>query len=814
MPLLPKHWQMPILHINSISPVTQPGGIDPGAGELGGLTLTPGVYMATTFKISNVDLTLDAQGDSNAVFVFQTAAALTVGIPGPTGARSIILTNGALARNVYWYVGSAATINGAGGGTMVGTIIAYSAITFSTAGNGNQTVLNGRALSLNASVTMVNTTINATNTWTGLTSANFTTATNWSRGSVPIGIEEVLIPNVSTNQPIISSGISPLHNLTLYNGAALTVTGTLQVAGFINNLGTSLTATSGTIAYNGSLVQTVRPSTFVNNTIQNLTINNTSSGPNSGVNLSGTLNITGVVTPTIGSLTTNGNLILKSAATGTASIAAGTGNYISGNVVVERFIASNNRKKYGLLTSPVNSPTIYNAWQEGGFLLGTGFGTQITNSTGTSPANGFDATSFSGLASIFTYNDDNASGSKWVSLTNTNVNTLNVGKGYLLFVRGDRSIQPASSSVGNTTLRATGTVNVGTYVATGLTTGPNKFSLVANPYPCAIDWLSAGITKTELNASFTIFDPNLEVFITSNGTTLSPSVASQQQPRYIQSGQAFFVQTNPPGAAPGLTITEAAKTTVPTTTSSTTVFGNEDQKQARLNLNVYSANDNAFADGVVALFDKNYKGGIDKEDAGKMDNFNETFALTRNNNNLSIEGRPLFNNGDTLFFSMRNFAKKGYSLVMDGSNFKDVNAMLEDRYTGTKQPLQLNASNTYGFVVNNDAASASNNRFMITFGSTATNSAEGLIDNIPTLFVKLSPNPVLNQLQVNFKTAIAENTVIKVLNSLGQTVRKVDAGKVNAGNINISTASLSNGLYTVQLISGGKKVASQKMVKQ
>ncbi|PJJ11096.1 Ig-like domain-containing protein [Flavobacterium sp. 1] len=146
----------------SISPASKPGGSDPNAGELGGLTLAPGVYKSAsgTFKISNGDLTLDAKGDPNATWVFQTAAGLTVGIAGPTGAKSVILKNGALAKNVFWYVGSSATINGAGGGTMVGTIIATSGVTFSTPGNAVQTVLNGRAISLVASVTMVNTTIN------------------------------------------------------------------------------------------------------------------------------------------------------------------------------------------------------------------------------------------------------------------------------------------------------------------------------------------------------------------------------------------------------------------------------------------------------------------------------------------------------------------------------------------------------------------------------------------------------------------------------------------------------------------------------
>ena len=148
---------------NSISPASKPGGIDPGAGELGGLTLAPGVYKSAsgTFKISNGNLTLDAKGDPNAVWIFQTAAGLTVGIAGPTGARSVLFLNGVgQPNNVYWYVGSAATINAAGGGVMVGNIIAYSGVTFSTPGVAVQTVLDGRAISLVASVTMVNTTIN------------------------------------------------------------------------------------------------------------------------------------------------------------------------------------------------------------------------------------------------------------------------------------------------------------------------------------------------------------------------------------------------------------------------------------------------------------------------------------------------------------------------------------------------------------------------------------------------------------------------------------------------------------------------------
>jgi hypothetical protein len=136
----------------------------PGA-NLASVTLLPGTYKAPSgsFLIEGGDLTLDAQGDANATWVFQMASTLTVGGPGAAAPQSIILAGEAQAKNVFWQVGSAATINAAGGGTMVGTIIAQDGVTFSTDGNNAPELivtLNGRALSLGASVTMVNTVIN------------------------------------------------------------------------------------------------------------------------------------------------------------------------------------------------------------------------------------------------------------------------------------------------------------------------------------------------------------------------------------------------------------------------------------------------------------------------------------------------------------------------------------------------------------------------------------------------------------------------------------------------------------------------------
>lgn len=87
--------------------------------------------------------------------MFQVPSSLTVGLSATP--RSVLLINGAQAKNVFWQVGSAARIED--GSTMVGTIIASAGVTLSTVGQTLQTLLTGRAIGLNASVTMVNTTI-------------------------------------------------------------------------------------------------------------------------------------------------------------------------------------------------------------------------------------------------------------------------------------------------------------------------------------------------------------------------------------------------------------------------------------------------------------------------------------------------------------------------------------------------------------------------------------------------------------------------------------------------------------------------------
>jgi hypothetical protein len=131
------------------------------AAELGNTTIYPGVYKnASSVGITTGPLTLDAQGNPNAYWVFQIGSSLTVGTP--TASESVILINGAQASHVFWAVGGlpGAVINYGGGGTMVGTVISQPGITVSSPGVAAVTTINGRVIALNASTTLVNTVIN------------------------------------------------------------------------------------------------------------------------------------------------------------------------------------------------------------------------------------------------------------------------------------------------------------------------------------------------------------------------------------------------------------------------------------------------------------------------------------------------------------------------------------------------------------------------------------------------------------------------------------------------------------------------------
>lgn len=120
------------------------------AGNLGGTTLNPGLYKSTSFlEISSGDLTLDALGNANAVFIFQMVSSLNT-----TTGRQIILSGSANPANIFWQVGSSATLGTSS--VFQGNILALTSISLASGAT-----LNGRALARNGAVTLDSNPINS-----------------------------------------------------------------------------------------------------------------------------------------------------------------------------------------------------------------------------------------------------------------------------------------------------------------------------------------------------------------------------------------------------------------------------------------------------------------------------------------------------------------------------------------------------------------------------------------------------------------------------------------------------------------------------
>jgi hypothetical protein len=135
------------------------------SGDLVGQTLTPGVYKSTSSLGLTGTVTLDAQGDSHAVFIFQIASTLITGSNG-----SVNLIGGAQACNVFWQVGSSATLGT--GTTFRGNILALTSITATTGAT-----IDGRALARNGAVTLDTNTITRTQCATTTTTTTLTSST-------------------------------------------------------------------------------------------------------------------------------------------------------------------------------------------------------------------------------------------------------------------------------------------------------------------------------------------------------------------------------------------------------------------------------------------------------------------------------------------------------------------------------------------------------------------------------------------------------------------------------------------------------------
>lgn len=158
-----------------------------GVTQLDGLTFTPGVYSfaPSANLLVNGTVYLDFQGNSDALFIFQTASTLVT----MTGSNVIALNNNdqtCVGANVYWAVGSSATIDGA---QFIGTVIAHTTITMTSDAN-----VSGRIIALGGAVTMINNDISACGSSDGGTPPNpkpcsdFVTGGGWIGDKSTFGV--------------------------------------------------------------------------------------------------------------------------------------------------------------------------------------------------------------------------------------------------------------------------------------------------------------------------------------------------------------------------------------------------------------------------------------------------------------------------------------------------------------------------------------------------------------------------------------------------------------------------------------------------
>lgn len=175
----------------------------------GGQTLVSGVYTAAGSIFVGGDLTLDAGGDPAAVFIFQArTGALTTaaGIAGGVPNTRVLLTNGAQACNVFWQVGSSATISTYT--QFVGNILSLQSTTLQT----SATLAGGRALSRNGAVTLDTNTIHTATCATPVAIAATPTATTPATAAAPTPTTPLATPTRTRRR--VASGRATLTGPT------------------------------------------------------------------------------------------------------------------------------------------------------------------------------------------------------------------------------------------------------------------------------------------------------------------------------------------------------------------------------------------------------------------------------------------------------------------------------------------------------------------------------------------------------------------------------------------------------------------------
>lgn len=582
-----------------------------------------------------------------------------------------------------------------------------------------------------------------TYTWSGITSEDFGTASNWLLNCVPPQYATInfasTVHNICkldqhrylTNITNDSNAVAAKNILDL-NGHRLSVVGQLSfptaaITGKINaedGLDT-MEFLGASPYYTVASNQVIPTNLFTNKTVANLRFDNAA-----GVTEQDSIFITHTVQPINGNYNTGQSLTLRSTALLTARvtpISNTTTTKIIGNVVIERYIPSGNNRAWRLLSAAIKhtptTQTIFESWQENmRAMTGNyqpGYGTYVSR-INAGITNGYDSSS---NTNSLRYYD----GFQWVTPLTTNDPTTDKltdwGGARFLFVRGDKTIlpdyylNPNIPYQGVTTLRQTGEINQGTVTVgkAGLV-----FSLIPNPYASPIDLDAVGQYTANNQSNFFVWDATLNSIggfrtLTKVGSTYiaTPSTGSSTDDnnlRYLQSGQAFMIADTIQ-----LTFNEDMK--------ADNLFTHNVYKSTslvkELETELYNINTPAaplLVDGTRIFFDSSYNNNYAaSEDVLKLTNNNECLAIGVSGKNLVISKQQEPLTTDTIQMKFWQTTLSNYRLTFKANNFgTGTTAVLIDQYTNTVTPLSNSNPTNYDFTVTSATGSWNINRFIIT----------------------------------------------------------------------------------------------------
>lgn len=592
------------------------------------------------------------------------------------------------------------------------------------------------------------------------------------------------------------TGNTTANDILINEGATLNIgANTLTTTGDVTNNGT-LTATDATIIAQGSFSQTFSGNAFE---AAQLTVNAASTS----LTLDTAVDINQLLTLTNGELITNDNLTLSSNATQSAMIDQVTSGTITGNVTIERFVPA--RRAFRFVTSPVTTTTtIRQNWQENG-ATAAGFGTHITGST--VGADGFDTTP-SGNPSLFTY-DNSAVTPTLTPIGNTDVNTLTAGDSYLLFVRGDRTIDVTSNSAvpTDTRLRASGTIITGTTTIMGgdLNQTAGSFNLIGNPYQATVEMNTIVGNATNINTNqYYVWDATLgsrgayvTVLLTGTGST---NGAGSEANHFFQPWQSAFVTTvaTVGDNSTAITFNESDKVIGEDTdiffTDEDPIIDNAHIIGQLFRTEDYNAG-NKLQDNFVILFSPDFSNDITLTDATKFFNIDENMAISNGDTTLSVERRATPTLDDEIQLFNNAYRTDSYTLRVQQAGLEEVTAYLEDMFTGEIHELE-DGENFIEFTIDTSVeASSASDRFKIIFEESALTLEDAFIDDV-TMF----PNPLEgDQLLISSTQLRGQDVTVKINNLLGQNIYNQERS-FDGDTLGVSSLStLTNGIYFVTI---------------